>query len=122
MSTYGPSPGTAGAVLVQICSALLKHRILITTSYIIHDNAICPSINADLKHGYTGCEELVSMMVAGASDSSLSVRIPTAAAVAALSEALRAQRSEGVARVRLSDVAKSAHPALSNLDQSIMRS
>ena len=52
---------------------------------------------------------MLGLLAAGAGDNSLSVRIPTAAALAALSEALRSPSSGQAPWIGLHDAAKSAH-------------
>lgn len=55
------------------------------------------------------CEQMMALLASGAADSSLSVRIPTAAAVAALSEALRSPPPGQARSIGLKGAATSAH-------------
>ena len=58
---------------------------------------------------FADCEQLMGLLASGSADSSLSVRIPTAAALAALSEALRDLPRSQTSRIGLHAAAKSAH-------------
>lgn len=84
-------------------------------SHVKYDTVIMRPYIVDLGRDCTDCEQLVSMIAAGAEDSSLSVRIPTAAAVAALSEALRAQPPEEGCHIRLDHAARSTHLTILSL-------
>ena len=60
--------------------------------------------------GFADCRQLLVLLATGAGDSSLSVRIPTAAALAALSEALRWPQPDRQRCLGLHDIAKGASP------------